>query len=307
MCTLVNKGFDEDQIYNAKATHDSVVNCDSCPSDVTGEGCLVCIDGGFSIAAGFTTPSLATTSSDADLAYVFRCHHNIDVAKKRCPGGQTEFRRSLRADQLALANGCAEGYKGQLCGECAEDFGMSTANVCEPCGENTTAAVIGIFFASLAAIAGLLTLIGKLWSRFPLKHLLRCSVQPLRILITYSQVTSQLGDVLDIQYPNIFGSVIEFLKPFMDVFSLLFRAVGPSECFGIQGFNSRWFLRVIGLPAVLSVFVGIAFVWDRYVSRPPNPHAAVNLKSNCFFAIFFCYPTICVISFAAFICQVRPL
>ena len=31
------------------------------------------------------------------------------------------------------------------------------------------------------------------------------------------------------------------------------------------------------------------------------PHT--KCRSNIFFAVFFCYPTICVISFAAFICK----
>jgi len=76
---------------------------------------------------------------------------------------------------------------------------MDTNRECEPC-ESGTSGTVGSIFILLGMIAGfcvVLAVIAKLWSDFPLKHLMRCSVQPMRILITYSQVTSQLGDVLN--------------------------------------------------------------------------------------------------------------
>ena len=60
------------------------------------------------------------------------------------------------------------------------------------------------------------------------------------------QVTSQLGDVLDFRFPGVFGAFMEALKPVMDIWGLLFRALGPSECFGIQGFSAQFMLRVLG-------------------------------------------------------------
>jgi hypothetical protein len=123
----------------------------------------------------------------------------------------------------------------------------------------------------------------------------------MRILITYSQVTSQLGDVLDFQYPGLFGDVIDALRPIMDLWGLLFRALGPSECFGLRGFTSRWLLRVVGLPAVLSFCVLLYYAYDRYANAPDK--ARIRAKGNLFFAVFFCYPTICIVSFATFICK----
>ena len=51
----------------------------------------------------------------------------------------------------------------------------------------------------------------------------------MRIVITYAQVTSQLGDVLSFQYPPAFDAVIDAIRPVMDVWGLLFRALGSSE------------------------------------------------------------------------------
>jgi hypothetical protein len=72
----------------------------------------------------------------------------------------------------------------------------------------------------------------------------------------------------------------------MDVFGLLFRATGPSECFGIQGFNSRWLLRVVGLPSVMGLCVAVVYLYERFGKHSAD--AAVNAKGNCFFIVFFC-------------------
>eukprot|EP01051_Picozoa_sp_SAG22_P021398 SAG22_NODE_4708_length_1185_cov_1.369245_2_plen_63_part_00 len=39
--------------------------------------------------------------------------------------------------------------------------------------------------------------------------------------------------------PGMFGDVIKALKPLMDMWGLLFQALGPSECYGIKGFTSK--------------------------------------------------------------------
>ena len=76
---------------------------------------------------------------------------------------------------------CAQGYSGHICGECDDDWGMSTNRECEPC-ESGTSGTVGSIFILLGMIAGLVLILGvaaKLWKGFPLKHLLRCSVQPM--------------------------------------------------------------------------------------------------------------------------------
>jgi hypothetical protein len=101
----------------------------------------------------------------------------------------------------------------------------------------------------------------------------------------YSQVTSQLGDVLNFQYPPMMRAVINAMKPVMDFWNILFQIIGSSECFGLTGFTSKWVLRVVVLPAVLSLVVGILYMLERH-----NPKAGVHVKARLFFAVFFCYP-----------------
>lgn len=91
--------------------------------------------------------------------------------------------------------------------------------------------------------------------------------------------------VLDFQYPGLFGDIIAFLKPVMDVWGLFFRALGPSECFGLQGFQTRWLLRVVGLPLVMAAFVVV--IWVIQLCTVGRQKAAIGLKGNMFFCVFF--------------------
>ena len=99
----------------------------------------------------------------------------------------------------------------------------------------------------------------------------------------------------------MFGDVLQALKPIMDLWGLLFRALGPSECFGISGFTAKWLLRVVGMPLILAAIVLMVWIFDR--CRIGKAKANINMKSNAFFAVFFSYPTICIVSFATFICK----
>lgn len=108
---------------------------------------------------------------------------------------------------------------------------------------------------------------------------------------------------------------------------LLFRALGPSECFGVKGFTAKWLLRVVGLPVILGAIVSCVYLQQRYSKSVGPSKAAKGAKAQMFMVTFFvsmfgcqsltmrhrfylivcgrvqCYPTICIISFAAFICR----
>lgn len=95
--------------------------------------------------------------------------------------------------------------------------------------------------------------------------------------------------------------MIEAMKPITDAWGLLFRALGPSECFGLKGFFSRWLLRIAGLPLVFAIIIVIVWAVDRRLNGFVK--AKTRAKSHAFLAVFFCYPTISVISIAPFICK----
>ena len=233
---------------------------------------------------------------EVEVISVFRCHIEMDLAIACCPGEAVLGRDHLHT--------CAEGYTGSTCNGCADDYGMSSQRLCEPCEDSGyTPESLLLLSGVLLGIALIVGALGKLWKAFQLKHLFRCAFQPVRILITYSQVTSQLGDVLDFSYPGMFGDVIKALKPFMDMWGLLFQALGPSECYGIKGFTSKWLLRIVGMPSIFVLLVLVYWLYDKKTNLDKD-QPYVNAISHLFFAVFFCYPTICIVSFASFICRV---
>eukprot|EP01043_Picozoa_sp_COSAG02_P003592 COSAG02_NODE_89_length_38500_cov_61.646910_4_plen_2440_part_00 len=208
-------GFDLDQRDRAIAQRDISASstgqeCEACPTDITGSHCLICEGGKAVLAAGFTIPTLDQSGTRRRLSAgdgtvsVFRCHIELELAQTRCPANPE------------VPGTCAAGYTGYLCDSCSDGYGMSPDRACEPCsGAGYTSQSLLVLLATLGGVAFGTCVLGKVWKSFPLKHLARCAFQPGRILITYSQVTSQLGDVLDFRYPGIFGQVVEFIRPIM--------------------------------------------------------------------------------------------
>ena len=102
--------------------------------------------------------------------------------------GKEERRPSIRPKWRTLTGHCAKHYIGALCSTCEPKHGMSaTSFTCRACEETGTAALI-VFVATIVVGSALGYVGGKLWKKFQLKHLIRASFDPTRILITYSQV-----------------------------------------------------------------------------------------------------------------------
>jgi hypothetical protein len=88
----------------------------------------------------------------------------------------------------------------------------------------------------------------------------RAAFQPMRMVVTWAQITSQIGSVLHIHYPPVFLKVVVVLRPLRDFWSLFFDA----ECNGMSGFQNQWLLKVamplvmLTVAAVYSYFTGNA-------------------------------------------------
>ena len=67
--------------------------------------------------------------------------------------------------------------------------------------------------AAVVLIVGSLV---KHFHRLPGQHLIRSAFVPTRIIVTYCQVTSQLGDVLNFPYPPAFQAVVDVISPIID-------------------------------------------------------------------------------------------
>lgn len=290
-------GFDPGHFDASLVDSSHSQTCAACPHDIMGDSCAICKAGQQpSNAAGFTFATTASSRralAEDDVLLAFRCHDVLSTAAKRCPAGMQP-------------GTCAEGYEGTFCGSCAAGYGMSASQECEPCGDSGWGAWQSVTtIIALPAIVGtILYVASKYWLKFSLKHLARAAFQPFRILITYSQVTAQLGDVLDFNFYSIcpyFSDVMNIVKPLMDVWGLFFRALGPSECFGLQSYTQMWALRVFGLPCVIFVLGFLAYLNN--VHRKGREVARTTAKTHGFMGIFFCYPTICVVCFSSYMCR----
>ena len=100
-----------------------------------------------------------TAVARAEVQTLFRCHLELELAVKRCPGCD------------ASPCKCAKGYSGNVCNACIDGYGMSSSTrTCEPCegtGYNTES--LGILAAIVVGVVIVILIIGKFWKAFPLK------------------------------------------------------------------------------------------------------------------------------------------
>eukprot|EP01048_Picozoa_sp_COSAG05_P041855 COSAG05_NODE_22263_length_266_cov_0.604790_1_plen_88_part_11 len=55
------------------------------------------------------------------------------------------------------------------------------------------------------------------------------------------------------------------------------------------------------MPVVCAIIVLSIYAYNLY--KRGKTRAKAEAKGHAFMAVFFCYPTICIVSFAAFICR----
>ena len=68
----------------------------------------------------------------------------------------------------------------------------------------------------------------------------RAAFQPLRMVVTWAQISTQLGSVLHVHYPPVFTTLMRLLRPLTDVWDLFWDA----ECEGLSGFVERWWMKM---------------------------------------------------------------
>ena len=170
--------------------------CEPCP--LQGVGC----SGGVARPwAGYTEVEASSTEG-FDLHFM-RCR--VDELEEptstefRCIGVQgNSSSAAVPAGLPGVVGTCAANHTGMLCASCVEGTGKERAeNTCEPCEPLTFGNVLATL-ALLVGIAVLLLVLHYYWIRSSMHHLARVAFQPGRILVSYGQVTSQLGSVLDV-------------------------------------------------------------------------------------------------------------
>ena len=125
----------------------------------------------------------------------------------------------------------------------------------------------------------------------------RAAFQPIRMAVTWAQITTQIGGVLRVHYPPEFASAVEQMRFLSDLWNVFF----DSECQGLSGIHSQWMMKVAVLPLMCTFMVVCAFV---LIQRQNGTSVALQKsKSYLFGCVFLLYPTICNIAFATFECR----
>ena len=112
-------------------------------------------------------------------------------------------------------------------------------------------------------------------------------------------MATQIGPVLDVQFPPYIRAVINALKPFMiDVQSVL-----QLDCLsnGMLDFFMSWIVRVFIIPALLLIGVGILYCYER--RKVGASAASGSFKSNTWLVVFLCYPGVCNRAFSMLNCR----
>eukprot|EP01043_Picozoa_sp_COSAG02_P028780 COSAG02_NODE_1761_length_11029_cov_46.691034_2_plen_1633_part_00 len=237
----------------------------------------------------------------------------------KCKGAQGCFGVNTTA---VTAHGCQAHYVGHFCETCADGYRMARLTNghenfrCEKCPEADFAWVgsLVVLVGALVIITQTKRLIEKLVGKDPqvlvIMAVIRSAWQPMRTLITYMQVGTQVGPVLSIEFPPMFASITQRLSEYVELVDVFISA----ECAGLDGFHVKWLSQVVIMPVTLVCIVGGVFLFERSrfsveeagklrVAREARAVATSHAFVNLFFVLFFCYPRVCTYSFGAWICR----
>jgi hypothetical protein len=193
-----------------------------------------------------------------------------------------------------LSSNCInDRYEGHFCMSCASGYEHSKTNgpyeyECVECDTADLAISVLALAISAVVIGAIGTWAWKKQKRMDEAEVLayqavgRCIWQPIRTLIVYSQVNSQIGSVLNVSFPELFTDIMQHLGSVLSVAEIL---VG-SECAGLDNFSTKWLKDIVLQPCVMLVVVALYYGYERKVSDKQN--AQKHAAGNVFFVVFYC-------------------
>ena len=280
--------FDDDSRFSDSALHtvDAELSfdhgCSKCPD------CVSCHKGSFALNPGMGLRSVSPPALVSPLTQsiaVFRC-----PIEGTCVGGNE-------------TTTCLTGYRGALCGACADGYGRQRDRTCAKCDGVTSVhqnrVVYGATFAGICALA-------MAWCfRDYVDKLYRLTVQGEvvehgKIVVGFFQVVSPLGDVLSIPLEDrlpMLHRLIHLADPlFLSLDSFLQLHCLP----GLDDFHTTWLLSVIGVPVALAVLV---FARYKYDSRNGLLAAKERARTLSFVLCFLMYPRVSKEVFEMLVCE----
>lgn len=130
-----------------------------------------------------------------------------------------------------------------------------------------------------------------------LRIALTAAFQPMRMVVTWSQITCQIGSVLNVHYPSMFAGVVDAMRFLQDIISAF---VDP-ECAGLGGFENQWLVKVVAIPCMCAAILMCTYTVQRKLHGSLT--ALQNAKSYASGCVFLIYPSVCNAVFAAYQCR----
>lgn len=112
-------------------------------------------------------------------------------------------------------------------------------------------------------------------------------------------MVTQIGPVLDLEFPEGIQRVLTVLKPLaIDLQSIL-----QLDCLAGSEFTfyAFWLVRCFVLPGLMLTAVGVHYAYER--RRVDQATALGYFKANAFVVVFLCYPGACNQAFSMFNCR----
>ena len=251
--------------------------------------------------------------------------------------GSSAIFKCTTPEACELGGGCAQGYTGTLCESCADGFGEASGlcESCGTDRGSWVGWALGLCAVAVGALylahtrrrcqqqrgeskddestlADSLTENPLATSGTPhagtprastekriesATTLFRAVYQPVRILVIFGQVVTQVGPVLHMTFPAGIQSVITLLHPLaIDVQAFL-----QLGCLGYS-FYSMWMIRVFVVPLLLVGCAASLHMVKRSRGELTS-NAMDDLKSSLFIVCFLVYPGVCNRSFSLFNCR----
>jgi hypothetical protein len=203
--------------------------------------------------------------------------------------------KTCEEKSLPLSAGCKPLFTGHFCSTCVENYELKPVAdsndqlyECMQCessyNSSGVATIVALLLAVLIAVnrKKLLAFATPRPERLDvMRTIVRSGQQPLRILITYVQVTGELGQVLDFKAPPMFEQLSARLSGIVSGLDVLSSA----KCLGVDTFHFKWRLQVVIIPVALMILptAGFLFKW-----RKDRAAAMTSFTSQAFFVVFYC-------------------
>jgi hypothetical protein len=254
------------------------------------EGKLKCID--CMVGANCTSPKVSLTQLPLLKGYWRANNQTTDV--RRCPGtyeGSACLGCGLGTCSNPGFTDCRDGLGGPYCGLCTVDDGSvyfdQEKRECLPCRPASVAIAVVVPLVLLFAclLLGCAVNIGRKkysWWKYPLptvfhwkwfqraRSLLRQLATPAKILITFYQIATKVGETYQVTYPK---SVEQTLAVFSWA-SLQFDGLGlPLACVALGGFKNQLLFMTLAPLVLLLLTVPIGWQSPNHTQEAPSPNS----------------------------------